>query len=54
MWIAWHLPRRLVYWCTIRVATHEPKHLTQQEFIDWEIVPSRRFTDGLRLWTKVE
>lgn len=22
MWIAWHLPKRLVYWCAIRVDAH--------------------------------
>jgi hypothetical protein len=20
IWLAWHLPRRLIYWCAIRVA----------------------------------
>ncbi len=22
MWIAWHIPKRIVHWCAIRVAAH--------------------------------
>jgi hypothetical protein len=22
MWLAWHLPKRLVYWCAIRLMAH--------------------------------
>ena len=22
MWLAWHLPREVVYWCAIRLVTH--------------------------------
>jgi len=22
MWFAWHLPRKVVYWCTIRLMAH--------------------------------
>lgn len=22
MWLAWHLPHELVYWCAVRVVTH--------------------------------
>lgn len=52
MWLAWNLPRRLVYWCAIRVGTHEPTDLTRGEFIAWEIVPNRTFLDGIRLWER--
>ena len=52
VWLAWRLPRRLVYWCAIRVATHEPHDLTIDEFAAWEFVPNRRFSDGLKLWDR--
>jgi len=52
IWLAWRLPRRLVYWCVIRVATHEPTGLSRKDFIAWEMVPDRRFVDGLRLWIR--
>ena len=52
IWLAWHLPKRLVYWCAVRVGTHEPATMTEQEFIRWEQVPDRRFIDGLQLWHK--
>jgi len=22
MWLAWHMPREIVYWCAVRVVTH--------------------------------
>ena len=22
MWLAWHMPREVVYWCAVRVVTH--------------------------------
>jgi hypothetical protein len=46
--IVWHLiPRRLVYWCAIRVAAHAT---TGQ----WgnEEVTSLTFTDALRRWPR--
>lgn len=52
MWIAWHCPRRLVYWCAIRMGTHEPQALSPEEFAAWEQVPARRFADGLKLWDR--
>ena len=50
IWFAWRLPKSLVYWCVIRVAMHEPDGLSQDDFTRWEIVPDRRFADGLRFW----
>jgi hypothetical protein len=50
MWLAWRLPRRLVYWCAIRVGTYEPPNLTPDDFAKWEIVPARRVVDAIRLW----
>jgi hypothetical protein len=52
IWLAWHLPRRLVYWCAIRVGTHEPKTLTPDEFAVWEMCGDRRVMDALRFWEK--
>jgi hypothetical protein len=52
MWIAWRLPRRLVYWCVVRVATHEPTNMTLEEFAAWEQVPARSIMDALQLWSK--
>jgi hypothetical protein len=52
IWLAWHLPRRLVYWCAIRVGTHEPQGLTPEEFARWEFCGERKFRDGLQLWDR--
>ena len=50
--LAWHLPRRLVYWCAVRMATYEPADLSVEDFTKWEAVPARRFIDGLRFWDR--
>jgi hypothetical protein len=45
-WIAWHLvPRRVAYWCTIRLGVHAsgPKYPTQ-------IVPELTVADALQRW----
>jgi hypothetical protein len=45
VWIAWHLPRSIAYWSTIRVgvnATTGP-HSAQN-------VPELHFTDALKRW----
>jgi hypothetical protein len=51
-WLAWRLPRRLVYWCAVRVGTYEPAGMTAEEWATWDDVPNRRFVDGLGLWTR--
>jgi hypothetical protein len=51
-WIAWRLPRRLVYWCAIRIGTFEPRDLTTEEFARWDVVPDRRFADGVTFWAR--
>ena len=45
MEIAWLLPRRLVYWCAIRLASHA----TQGPYSS-QIVPDLNFTDALKRW----
>lgn len=45
--IVWLLPRKLVYWCAIRVGAHA----TQGEFSN-QIVPELRFMDALKRWEK--
>jgi hypothetical protein len=52
MWVAWHLPRRLVYWCVVRVWSQEPADLSLDDFVQWNACPDRRFIDGLRLWDR--
>ena len=47
MWsgIAWKLPRRLVYWCAIRVGAHA----TQGKWSNQE-VPALTLMDALKRW----
>lgn len=44
-WCAWHVPRRLAYWCTIRLAGHAtgPDYPTQE-------VPALLVIDALERW----
>lgn len=44
MWLAWHLPRRLVYWSTVRAISHAAVVLPRTE-LD-AITPS----DVLKAW----
>jgi len=43
--LAWLLPRKLVYWCTIRVGANA----TQGEHSN-QIVPDLKFMDALKRW----
>lgn len=45
IFIAWHLPRRLVMWCAIRVIANA----TQGEY-SAQIVPDLRAMDALQRW----
>ena len=47
-WIAWHLPRKLVYWCAIRVAAHA----TTGSYSN-QIVTDLRAMDALDRWWRV-
>lgn len=47
MWVAWHLPRAIVYWCAIRVGCHA----TQGEW-SGEDVPALLMMDALKRWDK--
>lgn len=51
IWLAWHLPRRLVYWALVRAATYEPIGLRHDDFIVWEKVPDRGCLDAARIWS---
>lgn len=44
-WIAWALPRRVVYWCGIRIAAHatQGKHASQ-------VMPDLLMMDALHRW----
>jgi len=44
-WIAWHLPRRLVMWCYVRVGAHA----TIGKFGD-TVVPELKMMDALERW----
>jgi len=48
IWIAWHLPRSIVYWCTVRLGAEVS---TADELVHIE-VPSLTFSDALRVWRK--
>lgn len=43
--VAWMLPRKLVYWCAIRVGAHA----TQGQYSNQE-VPALTFMDALKRW----
>lgn len=45
MIIAWWLPRRLVYWCAIRLGVHA----TQGKY-GHQIVPELSFMEALKRW----
>jgi len=47
IWIAWHLPKMIVYHCTIRLAAHA----TMGEH-DHQIVPELTVMDALDRWTE--
>lgn len=48
MWIAWHIPRKIAYWCTIRVI----QHAAQGEWEEQE-VPELLAMDILPRWRPV-
>lgn len=43
--LAWLMPRRLAYWCAIRVGAHA----TQGPYSD-QVVPDLKFMDALQRW----
>ena len=45
IWIAWHLPRPLVYWCAIRLNAHA----TAGEY-GHQLVPELLVMDALKRW----
>lgn len=45
MWVAFHTPKWLAYWCAIRVGAHA----TQGQYSDTE-VPGLTFMDALKRW----
>jgi len=49
MWVAWRLPKRLVYWATIRLMTHA----TVKEWSD-ESVTELNAMDALGRWDTEE
>lgn len=47
MWIAWHTPRRLVYWCAVRLHAHA----TQGPY-ECQVVPHLTALDALKRWER--
>lgn len=45
MWVAWHMPKGIVYWCSIRLIAHA----TQGKYGDTE-VPSLAAMEALQRW----
>jgi hypothetical protein len=45
--LAWLLPRRLVYWCAIRLGAH-----ATQDAYENQIVTELSFVDALKRWDK--
>lgn len=46
-WVAWRLPRRLVYWAAIRLGAEA----TTGQYSN-QIVPELRFVDAIERWHK--
>jgi hypothetical protein len=46
MWVAWRLPRRLAYWCAVRVAAFA----TTGVYGEGVAVPDLTVMDALRRW----
>lgn len=52
MFIAWHLPKRLVMWCALRVGARYSA--SEQAVKDGEdIVPEMKFMSALKYWEVV-
>jgi hypothetical protein len=47
IWVAWHVPKWLAYWCTIRVGVHA----TAGPY-SGEEVPGVKLPDMLKRWEK--
>ena len=49
VWLAWKMPRKLTYWCAIRVAAHA----TQGQWSS-QIVPDLTALEALKRWDMAE
>ena len=47
IWVAWHVPRRVAYWCAVRVGSEA----TVGEHSD-VVVPDLLFTEALIRWDR--
>ncbi len=47
VWLAWHMPRKLAYWCTMRLIAHA----TSGKYGD-TLVPGITAIDVLTRWDK--
>jgi len=45
MFISWYLPKKLVYWCAIRLGCNA----TQDQYSN-QVVPDLNFVDALKRW----
>lgn len=45
LWLAFRMPRKLVYWCAVRVAAYATSGRYEHQ-----IVPELRATDALKRW----
>ena len=45
IWIAWHLPRNLIYWCSIRLMTY-----ATVGHYSYQVVPDLLAMDALKRW----
>jgi hypothetical protein len=45
IWLAWHMPKRIAYWCTIRVASNA----TTGKYSD-QVVPDLKVMEALARW----
>ena len=45
MWVAWNLPRRIAYWCAVRVHTEATQKLPEKDVLEISVI------DALRVWS---
>ncbi len=45
MWVAWHLPKRVVMWCAVRISAH-----ASGPCYPHQIVPDLTVCDAVKRW----
>jgi hypothetical protein len=49
-WIAWHVPKRLVYWCVVRASAHASVKKNGLNLTNRNVLPELRVMEVLDKW----